>query len=231
MTPIQLFALVFVTVFIAEMGDKTQLLLVAMAGKYPVRKILAGTWLATLLLNILAVAVGAALGNLLDLRIVKAAAALAFFYFAWSGLHGEDGEEEAQTKSGRFGPIVAIFITFFLGELGDKTQLSAVTLAAAYTDGTLLAAAVICLGCTVGLIAADALGLIAGLLLKNNLPTGFLRYLTFTIFALFGVLQAKQALFLLLPDSPKTAWLLLGVIVAIFGALCMLTNKRGGQPQ
>ena len=227
MTPIQLFALVFVTVFIAEMGDKTQLLLVAMAGKYPVRQILAGTWLATLLLNVLAVAVGAALGNLLDLRIVKAAAALAFFYFAWSSLNSEDDEEETKTNAGRFGPIAAIFITFFLGELGDKTQLSAVTLAAAYTDGTLLAAAVICLGCTVGLIAADALGLLAGLLLKNNLPTQFLRYLTFAIFALFGVLQAKQALFLMLPDRTTLAWLILGGIVVIFGTICMLTHNKG----
>ena len=226
MTPLQLFALVFLTVFIAEMGDKTQLLLVAMAGKYPVRQILAGTWLATLLLNVLAVAVGAALSQWLDLRFVKAAAALAFFYFAWSSLRGEDENEEAQTKSVRFGPVAAIFLTFFLGELGDKTQLSAVTLAAAYPDGTLTAAAVICLGCTVGLIAADALGLLAGLLLKNNLPTHFLRYLTFAVFALFGVLQAQQALFLLLPDHTTLAWILLFAVVLIFGALCMLTTNR-----
>ena len=90
----------------------------------------------------------------------------------------------------------------------------------------LSAAAVICLGCTVGLIAADALGLLAGLLLKNNLPTHFLHYLTFAVFALFGVLQAQQALFLLLPDRTTLAWILLFAVVLIFGAFCMLTTNR-----
>ena len=66
-----IFLTVLATIFIAEMGDKTQLLLVAMAGRYKVSHILAGTWLATAVLNLLAVGVGAALGSYLDMRSSK----------------------------------------------------------------------------------------------------------------------------------------------------------------
>ena len=85
-----IFVTVLTTIFIAEMGDKTQLLLVAMAGKYKIPHILTGTWLATIVLNLLAVGVGAALGSYLDMCIIKSAAAVAFFWFAYSTLRGEE---------------------------------------------------------------------------------------------------------------------------------------------
>lgn len=83
------------------MGDKTQLLLVAMAGKYKVSHILTGTWLATILLNVLAVGVGAALGSYLDMRIIKLAAGIAFFWFAWSTLKGEEGRRKGNKTQGQ----------------------------------------------------------------------------------------------------------------------------------
>ena len=89
---------VFATIFIAEMGDKTQLMLVAMAGKYKVRDILIGTWAATAVLNLTAVAAGAARANYLDMRIIKSIDALAFFWFSLSILKGETEEEEEDIK-------------------------------------------------------------------------------------------------------------------------------------
>ena len=86
-----IFLTVLATIFIAEMGDKTQLLLVAMAGKYKISHILTGTWLATAVLNLLAVGVGAALGSYLDMRLIKLAAAFAFFWFAYSTIRGDEG--------------------------------------------------------------------------------------------------------------------------------------------
>ena len=219
----QILLLAFGTVFLAEMGDKTQLLLVAMAGKYKVRQILVGTWLATILLNLLAVGIGAALSSYLDLRIIKSVAALAFFYFAWSGLRGGDEEEEEQKSSGRFGPVAAIFISFFIGELGDKTQLTAITLAASYADGLIMNAAAVFFGCTAGLILADALGLLVGLLLKNSIPTGILRWITFAIFAVFGVLNTHDAAGRIFPAEPRAAlWVTAGV-TAVFAAVCLAT--------
>ena len=226
MTFWEILLLSFGTVFLAEMGDKTQLLLVAMAGKYKVRQILTGTWLATALLNLLAVAIGAALSSYLDLRVIKSIAALAFFYFAWSGLRAEDDEEEQQRASSTLGPVAAIFLTFFIGELGDKTQLTGITLAASYAGGVFANAAAIFLGCTVGLILADALGLVAGLLLKNNLPTGVLRWITFAIFSVFGVLNAYDAANRIFPAASKTALLVTIGVSVLFAALSIVTLLR-----
>ena len=218
----QLLLLVFATVFIAEMGDKTQLLLIAMAGKYKVRHILTGTWAATVVLNLLAVGVGAALSQYLDMRIIKTAAALAFFYFAWSGLRAEEDEEEKQHSS-KLGPVAAIFASFFLGELGDKTQLSGITLAAAYTAGSMMNALWIFLGCTLGLILADLLGLLAGLLLKSKLPTRVLNDLTFAIFTLFGILNTREAALLFFPENTAAVWAVTVGAALLFGALCCVT--------
>ncbi len=99
--------------FVAEMGDKTQLLLVAMASKYKISQILAGTWLATILLNILAVFVGAALSQYLDMRIIKIIAGFAFFWFACAALTDSGQEEENYSGRGRFGPVLAIFGSSF----------------------------------------------------------------------------------------------------------------------
>jgi putative Ca2+/H+ antiporter (TMEM165/GDT1 family) len=220
-----IFLTVLVTIFIAEMGDKTQLLLVAMTGKYKVSHILTGTWLATIVLNILAVCVGAALSNYLDMRLVKLAAGLAFFYFAYATLKGEDDEEEEASDKGRFGPIAAIFGSFFLGELGDKTQLSGITLAATYTQGSFLNAFWVFLGCTVGLILADLLGLIVGVVLKSKMPTGGLNALSFAIFAVFGITSIYTAMTLIFGNS-VLRWVGVAVITAAFCVLCAVTLLR-----
>ncbi len=119
-TEMVIFLTVLATIFIAEMGDKTQLLLVAMAGRYKISHILAGTWLATVVLNLLAVGVGAALGNYLDMRIIKAVAGLAFFWFAYGAVSGEAQEEGEQEMKHSLGPVIAIFCSFFVGSWGIR---------------------------------------------------------------------------------------------------------------
>jgi putative Ca2+/H+ antiporter (TMEM165/GDT1 family) len=220
-----IFLAVLATIFIAEMGDKTQLLLVAMAGKYKVSHILIGTWLATVVLNLLAVGVGAALSNYLDMRIIKLIAGLAFFYFAWSTLKGEDDEEEEVASKGRFGPIAAIFGSFFLGELGDKTQLSAITLAATYTQGLVSNAFWVFLGCTLGLILADLLGLIVGVVLRSKMPTKVMNLLSFIIFTIFGVFSLSAAAVLIF-DTSLGRLLLPLVLTCAFASLCTWTVLR-----
>ena len=221
-----IFLTVFATIFIAEMGDKTQLLLVAMAGKYKISHILTGTWLATVVLNLLAVAVGAALGSYLDMRLIKLAAGLAFFWFAYSTLE-ESGEEESEKEFRRgFGPVAAIFLSFFLGELGDKTQLSGITLAAAYAGGNVSNACYVFLGCTLGLILADLIGLLAGLFLKSKMPTGLLNNLSFVIFSFFGVASIREAFGMIFSNSALTGLLCVTVAV-VFVGICGLRYFRG----
>ena len=214
-----IFLIVLGAIFIAEMGDKTQLLLVAMASKYRISQILAGTWLATLLLNLLAVFVGAALSQYLDMRIIKVIAAAAFFWFSYSTLKGDDTDNEQKTSRSRFGPVLAIFGSFFIGELGDKTQLSAITLAASYTQQSPANAAAVFAGCTLGLILADFIGLITGLFLKNRMPTGVLNKISFLIFAAFGAFRAWEASELIF-SSEIYAHLFFALILLLFILLC-----------
>ena len=193
-----IFFTVLLTIFIAEMGDKTQLLLVAMAGRYKIPHILTGTWLATVVLNLMAVGVGAALSSYLDMRVIKIVAGLAFLWFAFSALKEDEEKEEQKEMGHHLGPILAIFGSFFIGELGDKTQLSAITLAANYTNHSLGNAAAVFLGCTLGLILADLLGLVAGVALKSKIPARTLHLVSFFIFATFGVLSIMEAVRLIM---------------------------------
>ena len=223
-----IFLTVLITIFIAEMGDKTQLLLVAMAGKYKIPHILTGTWLATVVLNILAVGVGAALSNYLDMRIIKMVEGIAFFWFAYAALQNDDEEEEQKEMKHQLGPVLAIFGSFFIGELGDKTQLSAITLAANYTNHSLMNAVYVFMGCTLGLILADLIGLVAGVVLKSKIPAGVLNILSFAIFAVFGVLSIREAMGLILGAGSGAALVGWITITAVFAAICAISifSKR-----
>lgn len=215
-----IFLTVLTTIFIAEMGDKTQLLLVAMAGKYKISHILTGTWLATIVLNLLAVGLGAALGNYLDMRIIKTVAGIAFFWFAYAALCGKEEEEEERKMKRGVGPVLAIFASFFIGELGDKTQLSGITLAANYTSHSIMNAVYVFFGCTLGLILADLIGLLAGVFLKSKVPTGSLNKISFAIFAVFGALSVREAAGLVFGKESvaAAAWI---AVTGVFGVLCL----------
>ena len=224
-----IFLTVLITIFIAEMGDKTQLLLVAMAGKYKIPHILTGTWLATVILNLMAVGVGAALSNYLDMRIIKTIAGIAFFWFAYAALKSDDEEEEHREMKHNIGPVFAIFISFFVGELGDKTQLSAITLAANYTNHSLINAFCVFLGCTLGLILADLIGLVAGVVLKSKIPSGILNTISFFIFAAFGILSMREAMGLMFgvgSMAALTGWIVITVLFAVICSISIVSGKK-----
>lgn len=217
-----LFLKIMLTEFIAEMGDKTQLMLMAMTSRFKVRDIILGTAAAVLVLNGLAVLAGGLVSELVPEWVIKLVAALAFLYFSWSTLRGEDEEEEQQVsgKKSRFAAL-SVFGTFFVAELGDKTQLTAITFAA---DSGMENAVTVWLACSIGLFAADILGMLLGMLLKNKMPEGFLNTLAFVIFAVFGVITLREGLAMLLTGSLP---LILALAAAVlFAGLCLLTWKR-----
>ena len=214
-----LFLKVFFTEFIAEMGDKTQLMLIALTSKYKLRDIISGTAVAILVLNGLAVLAGGLVSEFIPDWLIKTIAALAFLYFAASTIAGDDDdEEEGSGKSKiKFAPL-AVFCTFFIAELGDKTQLTAITFGA--NEG-MSAALVVWIGCSLGLFAADILGMLVGYLLKSKTPDGLLNTLAFAIFSIFGVYTLYQGLKLIrasvyaIPVFP-----ILIVVTVIFAGLC-----------
>ena len=192
-----LFLKVFFTEFIAEMGDKTQLMLIALTSKYKLKDIIMGTAAAILVLNGLAVLAGGLVSEFIPEWLIKIVAAFAFLYFAASTIaRDEDEEEEEGGKSKiKFAPL-AVFCTFFVAELGDKTHL--------------------------GLFLADILGMLVGYLLKSKTPDGLLNTLAFVIFAIFGIYTAYQALNLISESvCPITVWPLLAAVTVVFVVICV----------
>ena len=129
----------------------------------------------------------------------------------------EEEEEEGSRSKIQFAPL-AVFCTFFVAELGDKTQLTAITFGA--NEG-MSAAFVVWIGCSLGLFAADILGMLIGYLLKSKAPDGLLNTLAVAIFSVFGVYTLYQGLKLIrasvyaIPVFP-----ILIVVTVIFAGLC-----------
>ena len=200
MTSLTLFFTVFLAVFIAEMGDKTQLLLIAMTSKYKVRDILIGTTAAIFVLNALAVLAGGLLNEFLKthLWIVRLIACVAFFYFSISSLLKSDDDESSSGSKIQFAPL-AVFCIFFIAEFGDKTQLTAITFGA--TNGLNANALVIWISSSIALLVADLIGLVVGHFLHGKTPDRFFNLLAFVIFAVFGFVNLPSGLYLLLNEN------------------------------
>ena len=215
-----LFLKVFFTEFIAEMGDKTQLMLIALTSKYKLKDIIFGTAAAILVLNGLAVLAGGLVSEFIPGWLIKTVAALAFLYFAASTIAGDDDEEEEEGGNSKikFAPF-AVFCTFFVAELGDKTQLTAITFGA--NEG-MEAAIVVWIACSLGLFAADILGILVGYLLKSKTPEGLLNTLAFVIFSVFGVYTLYQGLKLISTGvCPIPVWPVLIIATVAFAVLCV----------
>lgn len=177
----------FLIVFLAEMGDKSQLLMVAMTAEYKMRHILIGTALSVLALTLVAVAVGAFIGDLFPKTAVSLIAGAAFLLFAVLGVGAQD--EDEKIKKRRHGAILSVFGTYFLAELGDKTQLSALTLSAGAEGDFWRATVPVFFGTALALYAADILGLLVGVFLDKRLPQNAFRMISVILFFVCGVLR------------------------------------------
>ncbi|ROR32205.1 TMEM165/GDT1 family protein [Inmirania thermothiophila] len=179
----------FALIFAAEMGDKTQLMAMALAHRYPVRPVLAGVFAAFAVLNALAVLAGAALDRLLPERAVLTAAGLLFLVFAWRTWReaGGDGAERPAGTAAR-SAFLASFGLILLAELGDKTQLAMVALAAGGGDP-----AAVFTGGTLALWAVSGLGIAVGGTLLRRLPPGWMHRGAAALFAVFGLAALARA--------------------------------------
>lgn len=215
-----LFFRIMMTEFIAEMGDKTQLMLVALTSKYKLRDIILGTAAAILVLNGLAVLAGGLVSQFIPTWLIRLVAALAFLFFALTSLNQEDSEDEDASAKGKFAfAPLTVFCTFFVAELGDKTQLTAITFGA--NEG-LHAAVTVWLACSLGLFAADMIGMLVGYLLKSKMPDGLLNILAFFIFSIYGILTLRQGLELLLGAGHAAVLPITIAAAVVFTGLCLV---------
>lgn len=222
MNPVVLFFTTLLAEFIAEMGDKTQFMLVAMASRYKVKNIILGTAVAILVLNGVAILAGGILSEFIPDYVIKLIAAAAFLYFSVTSLAKDDDEEEAGKSRFKL-EAVAVFCTFFVAELGDKTQLTAITFGATYG---LSYAVLVWLSCSIGLFLADMIGLVVGYFLKSRTPAGFLNMLAFAIFAVYGFITLYQALGLIPAEGKSFIIPVIAIVAAAFIALCIIVYTK-----
>ena len=214
---------VAIAFFIAEMGDKTQLMLVAMTSRFKLKDILLGTGVAVLVLNGLAVLAGGIISTVVPTWLIRLIAGAAFLFFAVTTLKGDDDEEEnVKDRKIRFAPL-SVFCTFFVAELGDKTQLTAITFGA--NEG-LSSAVLVWLACSLGLFAADVIGLLIGYLLKSKAPEGILNTVAFVIFSIFGILTLRQGFGLLLGAGSSMILPLTVAVTVVFVIVCLVLYKQ-----
>ncbi|MGH2353769.1 MAG: TMEM165/GDT1 family protein [Chloroflexota bacterium] len=173
---------------LAEMGDKSQLVSLAYATRYSWRTALAGVTLATLVVHLFSVILGDFLGVALPAFWVRLIAGLAFVGFGIWTLRGDTYEDGDDQRLRRCGPLLTVAFTFFLAELGDKTMLATITLA---TQQRALIG--VWLGSTLGMVAADALAIVAGQVLGKNLPERAIKLTAAAIFLVFGAWLVVEA--------------------------------------
>ncbi|MEU1807697.1 TMEM165/GDT1 family protein [Micromonospora sp. WMMD1076] len=173
----------FGVIFVAELGDKSQLMALTFATRFKPVPVLIGITIATAVVHLASVAIGYGLSAALPTDWISLVAGLAFLGFgAWT-LRGDKLTEEEKRKAERGGrsAVIAVGVAFFLAELGDKTMLATITLATKYGwFGTWL-------GSTLGMVAADALAILVGRMLGRHLPERTIRYGAAVLFAICGL--------------------------------------------
>lgn len=177
-------------IFVAELGDKSQLMAMTFATRFRPWPVLAGITIATTVVHLLSVAIGGVVGELLPTTAITAIAGLAFLGFAVWTLRGDELSEKESSRAARAtrSALIAVTVAFFLSELGDKTMLATVTLATRHGWlGTWI-------GSTAGMVAADALAIGVGHLLGRHLPERIIRYGAAVAFTLFGIALIAEAL-------------------------------------
>ncbi len=172
----------FGVVFLAELGDKTQLLAVGFGSRYSVRQVVGGLTLGYGAASLVAVTVGGALGVSLPQRSIEIVGGVTFIVFGFLALRSDDDNNNGARRSMVRSSVVAtIGFAIFVAEMGDKTQIATATLAARSNPiGTWI-------GATSGEVASGMIGVLAGSMIGDRIPRAALRWTSALLFVAFGV--------------------------------------------
>jgi putative Ca2+/H+ antiporter (TMEM165/GDT1 family) len=179
---IQTIATCTVAITLAEMGDKTQLLALTLAARFRAPKtVLAGIFIATVINHLLSAWLGAAVAGWLGPNLVRWIVGLGFLAFAaWTLV--PDSEPEGAMEAQYGSPLMTTIVLFFLAEMGDKTQLATVALAA-----KLDSIVAVTIGTTAGMMIADGLAVVLGDRLGASFNPTLLRRVAAALFLVLGV--------------------------------------------
>lgn len=184
-----------VAIFIAEMGDKTQLVAMSLASRYRVLTVILGITAATAVVHLGSVLIAEVLGATLPTDWLTLAAGLAFLFFGLWTLRGDemtDKDEERAASRRIRSAFMTVALVFFVAELGDKTMLATITV------GTQHHWLPVWIGSTIGMVAADGIAIAIGAVLGKKLPERAIRIGASVLFFVAGAAMLAQGAWALL---------------------------------
>ncbi|MBC3190587.1 TMEM165/GDT1 family protein [Pseudonocardia sp. C8] len=228
------FAVSFGVVFLAELGDKSQLMALTFATRYRAVPVLVGITVAAAVTHLVSVAVGYGLGSSLPTGWITLVAAVAFLAFGLWSLRGEGGpdgdgaEDGPRARAGGGSAVATVLVAFFLAELGDKTMLATIALAARYDWVG------VWLGSTAGMVAVGGLAIVVGRTLGRRLPERIIGIGSAVLFLGFGSWMLVEAVPQVWgPDAwsvalghPVTGWVAAALALGGLGAGAGLWARR-----
>ncbi len=170
----------FALVFLAELGDKTQLVALGLGARHRLGPVLVGMFIGYGVANLVSVTIGGLLGAALPTRPIGLAGGAVFLLFAiWAVRSGPD-DDEAEPAGVRGRIVFSVAIAMFVAELGDKTMLTTATLAAQGDP------ALVWVGATAGIVASGSIGVLVGRASGTRLPERVIRVGSALLFGVFG---------------------------------------------
>ena len=209
-------------VFLAELGDRSQLITMTYALRYRWWVVLPGVALAAFMVHGISVAIGHFLGATLPTRPIAFVSAIAFLIFAvWAWREGTAEDDVSTTHESRFA-LLTVVSSFVLAEMSDKTSLATLTLASDHDW------AGVWIGSTLGMVLADGLAIGVGTWLHQRLPAQLLHVLASLLFLMFGlwILFDSALGWRSVAISVATAVALAAAIVAVIHRAQTLRRRR-----
>ncbi|MFG1930309.1 TMEM165/GDT1 family protein [Mycobacterium sp. NPDC048908] len=210
----------FAVIFVAELGDKSQLMAMTFALRHRWWVVLAGITVATTAVHLISVAVGHYLGAALPTHLLSLLAGVAFVLFGLWTLRGDSLSDDEATRAQRSSApaFFAVTSAFLLAELGDKTMLATVTLAA---DHDWVG---VWIGSTLGMVAADALAIVVGAVAGKHLPERAIQLVAAGLFLFFGAYLLLENVFRA-ASAPVIGGIAIAVVALLAAALFALPPR------
>ncbi|MFT3660553.1 MAG: TMEM165/GDT1 family protein [Gordonia sp. (in: high G+C Gram-positive bacteria)] len=212
----------FGVIFVAELGDKSQLMALTYALRYRWWVVLGAILVATTAVHAISVFFGHFLGVSIPTHLMSIAGGLAMLAFALWTLRGDELSDDESTKAARVGGSVflAVMSAFMLAELGDKTMFATITLA---TDNDWLG---VWIGSTLGMVAADAVAIVVGRLLGKHLPERVIALFAAALFLGFAVWLLAEGLIGAAPPVIVGTLIATGALLVIGSVVIVRTWRR-----
>lgn len=169
----------FLLTILAEMGDKTQIIAMTFATQYSIKEVLLGVLIGILCNHGLAILLGRVFSKIIPMNYIQVFIGLIFIVFGYLSLGDEEVGDDESKKA--INPIMTVALTFFIGELGDKSQLTAMGLSAEAMYPIL-----ILIGTTMGMLVTSGMGIFVGSKLGDKIPDLGIKLVSSLVFVGFG---------------------------------------------